>query len=39
MAKVKVSTDENLKEDSDVQLEQLTVAPGKALLLQFPYSV
>lgn len=36
---MKVSTDENFKVDSDVELEKLTLAPGQALLLQFPYSV
>lgn len=39
MAKVKMSTDENFKEESSVSLQELTVAPGQALLLQFPYSV
>lgn len=39
MAKVKASTDENFKEDSDIKLEKLTLPAGQALLLQFPYSV
>lgn len=38
-AKVKASTDENFKEDSEVKLEALVLAPGGALLLQFPHSV
>lgn len=38
MAKVKVSTDENFKENLDVNLEKLTLAPGQALLLQFSNS-
>uniref|UniRef100_H2US53 Solute carrier family 3 member 2a n=2 Tax=Takifugu rubripes TaxID=31033 RepID=H2US53_TAKRU len=36
-AKVKLSTDDDLKEESDVSLEKLTLGAGKAVLLQFPY--
>lgn len=38
MAKVKVSTDENFKENLDVNLEKLTLGPGQALLLHFSNS-
>lgn len=37
MAEVKLSTDDDLKEESDVDLEKLTLGAGKAVLLQFPY--
>lgn len=36
--KVKLSTDENLKEDSSVSLDSVTLGPGQAVLLQFPYT-
>lgn len=38
MAKVKLSTDDDLKEESDVDLKKLTLGAGKAVLLQFPYT-
>ncbi|XP_028330751.1 solute carrier family 3 member 2a [Gouania willdenowi] len=37
-AKVRFSTDEDLAEDSTVSLEELTLNPGQAVLLQFPYT-
>lgn len=37
MAKVKLSTDEELKTDSMVSLDNLTLKPGQAILLQFPF--
>lgn len=38
-AKVKLSTDEtNLKADSTVSLDEITLGPGQAILLQFPYT-
>ncbi|CAJ1086388.1 solute carrier family 3 member 2a [Xyrichtys novacula] len=37
-AKVKLSTDENLKVDSSVSLDSITLGPGQAVLLQFPYT-
>ncbi|CAJ1086386.1 F2 cell-surface antigen heavy chain-like [Xyrichtys novacula] len=36
-AKVQLSTDENLKVDSSVSLDSITLGPGQAVLLQFPY--
>lgn len=37
-AKVKLSTDPDLKTDSDVNLDKVTLAPGQGVLLQFPYT-
>lgn len=37
MAKVKLSTDEGLKTDSMVSLDNVTLKPGQAVLLQFPF--
>ncbi|KAG8006235.1 4F2 cell-surface antigen heavy chain [Nibea albiflora] len=37
-AKVKLSTDENLKPDDSVSLDKLVLQPGQAVLLQFPYA-
>ncbi|KAM3591233.1 uncharacterized protein V6R79_025136 [Siganus canaliculatus] len=37
-AKVKLSTDEDMKVDEDISLEKFTVAPGQAVLLQYPYT-
>lgn len=37
MAKVKLSTDEDLKTDSMVSLDNLALKPGQAILLQFPF--
>ncbi|XP_074517967.1 amino acid transporter heavy chain SLC3A2-like [Halichoeres trimaculatus] len=37
-AKVKLSTDESLKEESSVSLNSFTLAPGQSVLLQFPYT-
>lgn len=37
MAKVMLSTDDDLKEESDVNLDELKLGAGKAVLLQFPY--
>lgn len=37
MAKVTLSTDEEMKEDSTIRLDKLTLKPGQAVLLQFPY--
>ncbi|XP_061566335.1 solute carrier family 3 member 2a [Cololabis saira] len=36
-AKVKVSTDENLEVDSSIKLDKITLGPGRAVLLQFPF--
>ncbi|XP_042368518.1 solute carrier family 3 member 2a [Plectropomus leopardus] len=37
-AKVKLSTDEELKADAIVHLDKVTLKPGQAVLLQFPYT-
>ncbi|XP_037532519.1 solute carrier family 3 member 2a [Nematolebias whitei] len=37
-AKVKLSTDKDLKEDASVSLDAVTLGPEKAVLLQFPFS-
>ncbi|KAM9717747.1 solute carrier family 3 member 2a [Menidia menidia] len=37
-AKVKLSTDENLVDESSVSLDNFTLGPGKAVLLQFPFT-
>ncbi|XP_041821019.1 solute carrier family 3 member 2a [Chelmon rostratus] len=37
-AKVKLSTDEDLKPDTSVSLDKITLGPGQAVLLQFPYT-
>ncbi|XP_034413261.1 solute carrier family 3 member 2a [Cyclopterus lumpus] len=37
MAMVKLSTDADLEVDSSVSLDALTLKPGQAVLLQFPY--
>uniref|UniRef100_A0A1A7W9A9 Solute carrier family 3 (Activators of dibasic and neutral amino acid transport), member 2 n=1 Tax=Iconisemion striatum TaxID=60296 RepID=A0A1A7W9A9_9TELE len=37
VAKVKLTTDTKLKEDSQVSLDKLTLGPEQAVLLQFPY--
>lgn len=37
-AKVKLSTDENLKPDDSVSLDKIVLQPGQAVLLQFPYT-
>lgn len=37
-AKVKLSTDPDLAADSSVSLDKLTLGPGHAVLLQFPYT-
>lgn len=37
-ADVKFSTDENLKEASSVPLDKITLGPGQAVLLKFPYN-
>ena len=37
-AKVKVSTDKNLEADSTISLAKITLEPGAAVLLQFPYT-
>ncbi|XP_069015389.1 solute carrier family 3 member 2a [Embiotoca jacksoni] len=37
-AKVRMSTDETLVVDSTISLDKVTVAPGQAVLLQFPYT-
>lgn len=37
MATVKLSTDEDLKADSTVSLDSITLKPGQAILLQFPF--
>lgn len=36
-AKVKLSTDEDLKAESMVSLDDVTLKPGQAILLQFPF--
>lgn len=36
MAKVKLSTDEDLKADSMVSLDNVNLKPGQAILLHFP---
>ncbi|XP_033465628.1 solute carrier family 3 member 2a [Epinephelus lanceolatus] len=37
-AKVKLSTDKDQEVDSMVDLDKITLAPGQAVLLQFPYA-
>ncbi|KAK2862805.1 hypothetical protein Q5P01_002338 [Channa striata] len=37
-AKVRLSTDKNLKVDSSVSLDKILLHPGSAVLLQFPYT-
>ncbi|KAK9524632.1 hypothetical protein VZT92_017008 [Zoarces viviparus] len=37
-ATVKLSTDADLKVDSTISLEKITLKPGEAILLQFPYT-
>ncbi|KAM6909557.1 solute carrier family 3 member 2a [Xenentodon cancila] len=37
-AKVKLSTDENLEADSSISLDKITLGPGRAVLLQFPFT-
>ncbi|XP_076581424.1 amino acid transporter heavy chain SLC3A2-like isoform X2 [Chaetodon auriga] len=37
-AKVKLSTDEDLKADTTVSLDKITLGPRQAVLLQFPYT-
>lgn len=37
-AKVKLSTDQEFEVDSTVNLKDLTLKAGQALLLQFPYT-
>lgn len=37
-ATVKISTDEELKVESRVELNKVTLKPGQAVLLQFPYT-
>ncbi|XP_041841734.1 solute carrier family 3 member 2a [Melanotaenia boesemani] len=38
MAKVKLSTDENIEVDSSMSLDKVTLGPGQAVLLQFPFT-
>ncbi|XP_075943030.1 solute carrier family 3 member 2a isoform X2 [Anarhichas minor] len=38
MATVKLSTDADLKVDSTISLDKITLKPGEAILLQFPYT-
>lgn len=38
MAKVKLTTDSSLKEDSTIHLDNITLGPSQAILLQFPYT-
>lgn len=37
MAKVKLSTDKDLKEESSFNLKNVKLQPGQAVLLKFPY--
>ncbi|XP_070785772.1 solute carrier family 3 member 2a [Enoplosus armatus] len=37
-AKVQLSTDKDLEADSTVSLDKITLGPGEAILLQFPYT-
>ncbi|XP_029943995.1 solute carrier family 3 member 2a [Salarias fasciatus] len=37
-AQVKISSDEDMAEESSVELSKVTLKPGQAVLLQFPYT-